>query len=1658
MFGKKKEAKQFRYPGTRMAMDGNTAVIMCEREASDAAGAYPITPSTQMGEYWAEEMAKGHLNISDRPLIFVEPESEHAAAAVTAGMSMTGLRATNFSSAQGVAFMHESLYAAVGKRLPYVLNIGCRAITKASLNVHCGHDDYQCIDDTGFFQVFAKDAQGAADLNLIGRKVAELSLTPAVVAQDGFLTTHLIEPVQVPERDLIEEFVGRPDDMIDSPTPAQKMLYGPKRRRVPAIWDVDNPMLSGSVQNQDAYMQTVAAQRPYFFEHIASLTDQAMDEYYELTGRRYKRLGDYKVEDADYVIIGMGSMIVQAEAVADYLRESRKLKVGVIDATMFRPFPGDLLGKLIKGKKGVAVLERTDQPLAEDLPLMREVRSAITKCMENGQAEGELPYPTYATYEKVKDAPVLYSGAYGLGSRDLQPEGLIAAIENMLPEGSKRKFFYLGIDFVREAANPKQELHIQEMLEAYPQVGELSLRGSENPNLMPEKSITVRMHSVGGWGAITTGKNLAMTLYELLGFDIKANPKYGSEKKGQPTTYYLSAAPERIRINCEYHYVDVVMSPDPNVFGHSNPVYGLKKGGVFIIQSAYENEEELWASFPRHAQQFIVDNDIRVFYVDGFRIAREEASNPELQLRMQGNAFQGAFFAGSPLMEMAGLDEKKLFDAIEGQLNAKFGAKGKRVVEDNLRVVRRGFEEAKEIKNKVVGMTQEQVKKKHSALPVMLKQLPEKEGGISDVHRFWEQTGSFYATGKGSDNLADPYQALSLIPAATGLYRDMTNIRFEYPKWVAENCTACGDCYTVCPDSAIPGLVNTVSEVFNTAIQRIELGGTITTHLRRETRNVEKRLREMATSAGDTADVRNLLDQAILETVAASELEGDARDKLEKEFGLLMDALGSFEFALTKPYWNNLEKKNKGSGGLFSITVNPYTCKGCMECVTVCEDDALVAEKQTPDAVARMQRDWEFWLDLPTTGEQFSRIDDLDEKIGALETLLLDKRNYGSMVCGDGACLGCGEKTVIHLFTGAVSALMQPRVKQQLAKLDDLIAKMEQHIRLKLAEGLDLSNVEAINQASANGEDLTLSSLSDTLDATHEKTVVDQQWLRWATNLLDQLRDLKWRYVEGPSKQGRSDMGIVNATGCTSVWGSTFPYNPYPFPWASHLFQDSPSMAMGLFEGHMVKMAEGFRAVRQAELELAGKYNPAEHDAYFKQFSWKDFSDEEWLLCPPVVSVGGDGAMYDIGFQNLSRALASGMPIKVLVLDTQVYSNTGGQSCTSGYIGQVADMAPYGKAMKGKEEIRKEVSLIGMAHRTTYVLQSAISNVTHLLEGYIDGLNSRRPALFNIYAVCQPEHGVGDDASEQQSKLAVESRAYPLMKFDPDAGETFRECLDLDGNPSMEDDWPMYKLPYVDENGKEDKLEVPMTFADFAVTEGRFRKHFKKAPPETWNDDMVALHEFLEMDEDERDGMFPYIWAVDGKNRLMRILCSQEIVESCEERRQFWRQLKDIAGELEKIDVDAVVSEAKAEMAQKLSATLLSLAASGDVSALAGGAIHANGNGGDVHGSTSAAGGRTPGAANSSGGNGMEAANDFEPVWIETPECTACDECVDINPKIFAYNDDKQAIIVDPKAGPFKDIVKAAEKCTAGCIHPGSPFNPNEKGLDKLLKRAEKFQ
>jgi pyruvate-ferredoxin/flavodoxin oxidoreductase len=1687
IFGRKDpEPVKPKYPGIPAAVDGTTAVVEVETAASEGAGAYPITPSTQMGEGWAAAVAAGKTNVNGRKLLFFEPEGEHAAAAVTAGMSMAGLRATNFSSGQGIAYMHESLYAAAGKRLTYVLNVAARAMTKHALNVHAGHDDYHAVDDTGFFQLFAKGAQEAADLTLIAHRIAELALNPGLCAQDGFLTSHVLESIVLPERELIKEYLGDPSDLIASPTPAQRWVFGEKRRRIPELFDLDYPVMFGVVQNQDSYQQGVAAQRPFYFDHVAPLADQAFAEYAALTGRKYGRICTYRLEDAEYVIAGQGSVVANAEAVVDYLRESRGLKVGVLNLTMFRPFPADLITEALKGKKGVVVLERVDQPLAVDQPLLREIRAAADKAMENGRSKNGRPYATLAQWSG-SDAPDFYSGCFGLGSRDLQPGDIIAAVDNMLPTGKHRRQFYLGIDFVREGTKlPKLQIWQESLLEQYPHLPELSLHATDHANLLPKGSISIRIHSVGGWGAITMGKNLALTASELMGLHIKANPKYGSEKKGQPTTFYASLAHEPIRLNCELSHVNVVLSPDPNVFRHSNPLAGMAEGGVFIIQSD-KSPEELWDSLPAATQRTIRERHITLGYLDAFKIAMDEASEAELRYRMQGAAFMGAFFRLGPLMEQEGVGQEKLFGGIGTQLKKKFGHLGQQVVDDNVRVIRRGFDEVRKLDTEKLPLRTEEA----GTIPTMPAMLDGSRvrPGLANPGRFWEQVCYLYKTGQ--DGIADPFVAISAIPAASSTIRDMTDVRFEVPEFIPANCTGCAQCWTQGPDAAIPGVVSDIDAVIGTAVDTVKADGRSMDRFRQVVKPLATESRRILKTVPFTT-FGDVLSQAYQSVWPKLNLDAERRAALDADFAAVHAVLAEFPLAKTSPFFDGPESKEKGAGGLLSITINPDACKGCNICVQVCPDEALRTVKQTDDIVDRLRRNWKVWQRLPETPDRYINVASMEEGIGVLSSLLLKKANYRSMVGGDGACMGCGEKTVVHLVLSAVNALMIPRVTKHVKDLDDLIARLDERARTLLASDADLGTVK-------QGGAKVAVALEPAKQAQVDRIA----------KMIADLKDLRWRYTEGPSGRGRSTVGMVNSTGCSSVWGSTYPFNPYPFPWVNHLFQDSPSVAIGVFEAHMRKMADGFVAIRRARLELDGEYDAKAHEPQFARFDWHQFSAEETALCPPIVAMGGDGAMMDIGFQNLSRLMASGKPIRVVVLDTQVYSNTGGQACTSGFTGQVSDMAQYGRGQHGKEETRKELALIAMAHRNVFVMQSSQAAPAHLLGGVLRGLQSKYPSVFVLHSPCPPEHGLGDDQAPDAAKLALESRAIPLVIYDPAAGEAFSDRVSLDGNPSMDQLWPTYDLKYLDAEGKEQTMELPLTTADWAATEARFKKHFSAMPKDLAEDALVPFHEYLQLAADERDGKRPFIYVLERDRRLGRQVVSEEIVRLAVDRLSVWHQLRELAGleigdtakgvvqeQLEgefqnkldslRTDYEAKLADLRASypatIARRMAEALLRagrdnlsiadiLKQAQSLPALTAAA---------AAGAAEAAGGRAGGAAGGVGATavtGSRTAASAAPApspaaatavaedeglalgaYIDSERCTSCDECTNLNKRLFAYNDKKQAYIKDPKAGTFKDLVTAAEKCPAQIIHPGTPLNPKEKDLAKWLKRAERFK
>lgn len=256
-----------------------------------------------------------------------------------------------------------------------------------------------------------------------------------------------------------------------------------------------------------------------------------------------------------------------------------------------------------------------------------------------------------------------------------------------------------------------------------------------------------------------------------------------------------------------------------------------------------------------------------------------------------------------------------------------------------------------------------------------------------------------------------------------------------------------------------------------------------------------------------------------------------------------------------------------------------------------------------------------------------------------------------------------------------------------------------------------------------------------------------------------------------------NDWGIAAATGCNTVYTSTYPYNPYLVPWSNSLFENVATFGIGL------RMR-------------------------WDQMGWSN---------KPLWCIGGDGAMFDIGFQALSRMLASGQHLKVFVMDTQVYSNTGGQASSSSYTGQNAKMSLHGKKIMGKQERRKEIAQIAMMHPRTFVAQTTAAHVNHFYRCILDALEFDGPAIVNCYTTCQPEHGVADNMATDQARLAVDSRAFPLLVYDPRKGDTIRERLSLKGNPSVNDDW--WTNP---KTGKQ------VDFIDFARSEGRFSKHFDK--------------------------------------------------------------------------------------------------------------------------------------------------------------------------------------------------------------------------------------
>ncbi len=1523
-----------KYPGIKITTNGNQLVsYYTEARVAEAGVFYPITPSTEMGENFQQSFANGELNVFGDSKIAIEAEGEHAAQGGAIAISITGKRVVNFTSGQGIVYGSEQYYHAPGKLSTMVLEVSARALTRHALNVHCGHDDVYSVFDTGWTILFAKDAQQAADQALILRKVNELALTPGINVQDGFLTSHLERTFLKHETELIREFLGRSDDTIKCPTKAQRELFGNKRRRVPENMSLKNPVVLGPVQNQEHYMNGVVARRNNFVEPILTFLDDAYKEFGKLTGRYYGPIASYNGEKADTGFVALGSAAENIEAVVDYIKRNRKKNAGVIHVNVIRPFPEKAIIEALRGKKRVIVLERVDDQMAGDNLLTRDIRSALSKALTNStaNAHGNLPSLT------VKEMPRIFSGVYGLGSRDFRPEGILGAYEFAMgtikrQDGKSSKegvsFFYVGVN--------------------HP----YSVVSKDCPSCLPDNSIAIRFHSIGGWGAITTGKNLGEIIGEFSqhvatrdklidengdlidSYHISANPKYGSEKKGAPTSYFLVAAPERIRVNCDLQHVNVVLCCDPKAFTHTNPLEGISQGGALIIETKQTKSAKVWERIPQKYRQEILDKKIRIFGIGGFDIAAQATDRKDLQFRMQGNTFLGAFFKVSDFLQVNKISEKVFLETVEAQYQKKFGKLGEAVVISNMTVMRAGFENVWEVKTGSVKSKDKSDMRGTSLLPLTQTdrfdiQVPKqpKKAPFGSLKKF----DSEFRAGYGYHQPASPLAATGVMAAATAANNSKFVARRMVPVYDPKRCTQCMSCITVCPDSALPNTAQEISTVLRTAIEYYISSTEIRESLLTKVPELEDKVRvTMRVKSRDKMQTppsfAEIVKERLEELLDADEFllsHPEMQESSRELFEILKDL--PIAYSNVKSIFDILERKERGSGGVFTIMVNEL-CKGCGECVVECGDhNALKMVPETETVNGRNKTAMEFLDLLPETSQKFlgkfNASNPAQSRAAILQNHLMVRSNYEAFVSGDGSCAGCGEKSILRGIATITEMYMRPLYAQKAARLE------EKADRLKLVGKKNLARLKKEHRSSYLWWSRTVKHIVLGLGGENEKDSLERMDREYKGTDDDLLKTLEkalredafnhrnLRAVDGRYANGMSVMMMGGCTGCNSVYGSTHPNNPHSYPWMNSLFQDSPTTSWLFGESLIIDHAKNsVIPERLASYLISNETLGFTNDFYleYTHFSDSCMTEHEIEELPKVWAVGGDGALGDIGFQNLSKVVLQNRPnVNILMLDTQVYSNTGGQNSDSSVMPGGIDMNQAGMATEGKLTERKEVAKILInGHGSPFVSHISIANTPGFYRAVLDGLLYRGTSYFQAYTSCQPEHGVPDDKSAFQAKTARDSRGAPEFVFNPTRGETYREALSLRGNPEPRKDGKQKLVPDATDR-------YNYTVAHWAYTEARFRKHFFKIKPgeET---EMTSLDRKLRMitqdDVVNRRFLHPnhrsYVpqnaiyTMMDVNGKFVPVGLSRQMVLFVVERRKNWRMLQNMAG-IENEDYEA---------------------------------------------------------------------------------------------------------------------------------------------------------
>ena len=724
-----------------MTIDGNEAVASVAHRLNEVIVIYPITPSSSMGEGADERSVRGQRNIWGSVPEVIEMQSEGGAVASVHGVLQSGVLSTTFTASQGLLLMIPNMYKIAGELTPFCMHVSARSVATHALSIFGDHSDVMACRQTGFAMLASASVQEAHDMACVGTAATLRSRVPLLHFFDGFRTSHEVAKIEELTDDDLRS-------MIDD-----ELIAAHRRRALTP----DRPVLRGTAQNPDVFFQGREACNK-FYDACAAIVQQTMDQFAELTGRRY-HLFDYVGDpEADRVIVLMGSGTQTVDQTVQRLGEHNGEKLGVVKVRLYRPFSvQDFVAALPPTVKSLAVLDRTKEPGATGEPLYLDVVAAIREAQE----QGTLP---------LAAAPRVIGGRYGLSSKEFTP-AMVKAVFDELAKDKPKNHFTVGIndDVTGTSLDVDEMFHIES-----------------------DDIVKALFFGLGSDGTVGANKNSIKIIGEETDNFAQGYFVYDSKKAGAMTISHLRFGPRHIRSEYLITKANFVACHQSMFLEQFDMLSYAMPGGVFLLNSLYP-PEEAWRHLPRQMQQQIIDQRLKFYVIDAYKVAADAGMGRRINTVMQT-----CFFAISGV-----LPKDEAIAQIKKAIEKTYSKKGAEIVKRNWQAVDKTLENLHEV------TVPDAVAATHDRLPTVPDAAPD----------FVKNVTATIMAGRGDSLPVSAFTVDGTWPTATTQW-EKSNIALAIPIWDPDVCIQCNKCALVCPHAAIrakvydPQALDTAPESF----------------------------------------------------------------------------------------------------------------------------------------------------------------------------------------------------------------------------------------------------------------------------------------------------------------------------------------------------------------------------------------------------------------------------------------------------------------------------------------------------------------------------------------------------------------------------------------------------------------------------------------------------------------------------------------------------------------------------------------------------------------------------------------------------------------------------------------------------------------------------